>query len=285
MEILSDHTSFSREAREEAEDTGAGNLFLWSVAIVVLLGLNAFSWIFCMYVFGNPEQPFCYRLLTKLDKLDPVGGFSPVTAPRGRFHGPKDLYTEVYALTEDQLEPYNAILKRLYLYNYRERDDVKFISGTFFVESVRRLEAADIFPSGLAIRARAEDFPAAYVDLVLPSDNPPDKHFKPGDVLEIEESATCAAVLNAAKLEEDRICFTAVPLVERKIETPAGEIISVKPPEKLNLGTGRWPLSDAGIDLAEEPAPGKAGEAETKADGDAENAVEDSGQEKAKEKP
>ena len=78
MDFLTEHTDFSREAREEREDN-IGSLFLWSVVIVVLLGLNAFSWIFCMYVFGNPEVPFNYQLLSKLDKLDPITGFEPVT--------------------------------------------------------------------------------------------------------------------------------------------------------------------------------------------------------------
>lgn len=247
MEILSDQSSFSREMREEEGEMGdANNLFLWSIVIVVLLGLNAFSWIFCMYVFGNPEVPFNYRLLVKLDKLDPIEGFKDVTAPRGNFFNIKQLYGDVYEYGEEDLNVYNNILKRLYLYNYDERNDVTFISGDFQVVSVRHLESGDVFPRGLAIRARAIDFPAGYVDLILPSDTPPALHYKPGDHINLEESASCFAVLHVQWLDDEMVCFTAVPLVMRNFETPAGTTVGVRPPERLNLDSGRWPMSEEG---------------------------------------
>ncbi|MCB1063576.1 MAG: hypothetical protein KDN20_11725 [Verrucomicrobiae bacterium] len=259
MEFISEHSIFSREAREEREDN-IGSLFLWSVAIVVLLGLNAFSWVFCMYVFGNPEVPFCYKLLTKLEKLDPIESFDPVSAPRGKFHGAKSLYLEYFDLGSDKLNAYNGALKRFYLKNYLERDDVTYISGTFTVESSRELRTEDVFPHGVAVRLKAEDFPAAHLDLVLPSPEDaviPKEHFRPGDIVQIPESAFCAAVLHVQRLDNDQICFTAVPLVKRddekredgsvtntRYQTPAETLLTIIPPEKLNLETGKWPISD-----------------------------------------
>jgi len=247
MEILSGQSSFSRETREEEGETGdASNLFLWSIVIVVLMGLNAFAWIFCMYVFGNPEVPFNYQLLTKMEKLDPIEAFEPVTAPRGKFFTVRQLYGDVYEYENSELNVYNNILKRYYLYNYKERDDVTFVSGRFQVLGVRALESDDVFPKGIAIRARALDFPAGYLDLVLPSTEPvPAHHYRPGDPLDLEESASCFVLLHVHRLgDPDEVCFTAVPLVKRDFQTPAGTTLSVHPPEWLNLETGRWPLSD-----------------------------------------
>ena len=261
MDLVSDQSIFSREAREEREDN-IGSLFLWSVAIVILLGLNAFSWVFCMYVFGNPEVPFCYQLLTRLDKLDPIEGFEPVTAPRGKFNAARSLYAEYYdpeAYDVEGLNALNGILKRYYLKNYFETGDVVFLGGPFNVETVRSLEPDDVFPHGLAVRLQAEDFPDAHVDLVLPVPEDveiPEEHFRQGDLFQIEESAMCAALLHVHRGKNDQMIFTAVPLVKREedspLPTPAGTELIVSPPERLNLDMGRWPLSD---DPAPEDAP------------------------------
>lgn len=261
MDIVSDQSIFSREAREERADN-IGSLFLWSVAIVILLGLNAFSWVFCMYVFGNPEVPFCYRLLTRLDKLDPIEGFEPVTAPRGQFNAARSLYAEYYDPETYDIEGLNAlngILKRYYLKNYFETGDVVFLSGPFNVETVRTLDSGDVFPHGLAVRLKAEDFPDAHVDLVLPVPEDveiPEEHFRKDDLFQVEESAMCAALLHVHRGENDQMVFSAVPLVKREedspLPTPAGSALIVSPPERLNLDTGRWPLSD---DPAPEDAP------------------------------
>jgi hypothetical protein len=276
MEFLTEHSEFSREAREEREDN-IGSLFLWSVVIVVLLGLNAFSWLFCMYVFGNPEVPFNYQLLTKLERLEPIAGFKPVDAPRGKFHNAKSLYLEYYDYSAEKLNAFNGILKRFYLKNYLERDDVKFLSGTFKVESSRELRPDDVFPHGVAVRLQAEDYPAAHVDLVLPSPADaeiPGEHFRPGDVIQIQESATCAALIHVHRMEEDHVVFTAVPLVIREYETPAGTKLQVAPPELLNLGSGRWPISDGPELVAKpveesEPAPAPVEEAKSEETGKA----------------
>lgn len=253
MEFLTEQSEFSREAREEREDN-IGSLFLWLVAIAVLIGLNAFSWLFCMYVFGNPEVPLNYKMLSEMKQLDPLKGFKTTEAPRGKFFNAKNLYLEHYDYSEDKLRHYNGILKRYYLKNYKEISDVKFVSGTFKVESVRELTSADVFPHGIAVRLVADGFPAAHVDYVLPTPEDaeiPSEHFRPGDVIQIQESATCAALIHVERLEEDHICFTAVPLVERKeaegyssLETPAGTKLAVGPPPWLNLAGAKWPISD-----------------------------------------
>lgn len=259
MEFISDQSIFSREAREEREDS-IGSLFLWTVVIVALLGLNAFSWIFCMYVFGNPEVPFNYRLLTKLEKLDPLKSFEPVSAPRGKFNAARALYLEYFDYNTEKLNALNGILKRFYLKNYLERDDVTFVSGSFKVESSRALRSDDVFPHGVAVRLQSEDFPGAHVDFVLPSPQDaviPNEHFRPGDVVQIQESATCAAVIHVHRQDDDHLVFTAVPLIRKDdYQTPAGTSLTVEPPPFLNLDTGRWPISD-GSGLVATPLSGE----------------------------
>ncbi|NNE90038.1 MAG: hypothetical protein HKN23_00175 [Verrucomicrobiales bacterium] len=248
MELLSEESSFSRKSREdEDKKEKAGNLLLWSVAIMVLLGLNAFSWIFCMYVFGHPEEAFNYNLLSKLDKIPPLKGFTPVTVPRGKFHSVKEIYAAVYEYSDDELKAYNDIKKRHYLKNYKERDDVTFISGEFVVQNIRKLNENDVFPSGFAIRAWAEEFPDGLLDFVIPSEQVPEAFFKAGEAIKVEESLTCAALLHVERLPEDQMVFTVVPLVNREFTAANGSTIQSKPPERLNLASNRWPLSDTGL--------------------------------------
>ncbi len=246
MELLTEESSFSRSSREKDEGRYVGgNWILWLAAIAVLVGLNFASWSFCMWVFGQPEHPMNYKLLMKLEKLDPLKGFNQVTAPRGKFYSAKDLYSQVYPFNPSELNAYNGILKRYYLKNYLERDDVTFLKGDFEVVSVRRLNEDDIFPTGLAIRAQANTFPDAFIDLVLPSKDGAKELFRVGDPLSIEESATCAAVIHVHRDENDGMTFTAVPLVERKFMIGAGsEEIFVSPPGKINIGSDKWPVSD-----------------------------------------
>ena len=42
------------------------NLFAWTVAILLLIGLALTAWLGSFYIFGQPERPDSYRILTKL---------------------------------------------------------------------------------------------------------------------------------------------------------------------------------------------------------------------------
>lgn len=245
METLSDQSPFSRQAREQDEGRYAsGNHILWLAVIAVLVGLNFGSWSFCMWVFGQPEHPMNYRLLTRLERLDPIHGFTPVSAPRGKFLAAKDLYAQVYPFSETELRAYNGILKRHYLKNYLERDDVTFLSGEFTVLSVQRMDRNDVFPSGHVIRGRSTTFPDAIVDFALPAEPAPETFsLAAGQVLKIEESSTCAALLHIERLEDATMVFTAVPLVERAYEFGEGAKIAVKIPPQIRIEPSCWPIS------------------------------------------
>ena len=246
METLSDQSSFSRNSREQDEGRFvSGNLVLWIAVVAVLIGLNFASWSFCMWVFGQPEHPMNYRLLTRLEKLDPIHGFKAVTAPRGKFFSAKDLYAQVYPFSNSELRAYNGILKRYYIRNFVESDDITFLSGEFSVLSVQRMGKDDVFQSGIVIRGRSTTFPDAIIDLAIPSkDVPAELELAPGQIIKVEESTTCAAVLNIERLKDSTIIFTAVPLVERAYEFAGSAAITLMTPETIQIDPERWPISE-----------------------------------------
>jgi len=244
MQFLAEHSPFRNKSGGLKKTSGSDTLFLWIIVIATLIGLNAIAWIFCMYVFGHPEIPFNYRLLTQLKKIEPIAGFTPVTAPRGKFKTAKQFYAEIYDSSPEKVKRQNAVLKRNYLANYKGYSDVTYIGGNFRIENIKILDPDDVFPSGIAIRARADDYPTALIDYILPSPELRKSPFKIGDQLTISQSDTCAALLHIEKLPEEEICFTIIPLVSRTYQIAENHALAVNPPEYLNLN-GAWPISPA----------------------------------------
>tara|TARA_R110002096_G_scaffold27094_2_gene83191 strand:- start:2956 stop:3672 length:717 start_codon:yes stop_codon:yes gene_type:complete len=206
-----------------------------------------------MWVFGQPEHPMNYGLLNRLGKMDPIVGFTRVSSPRGNFYSAKDLYAEVYSFNASELGAYNGILKRSYLKNYIGKGDVVFLSGDFRVKSVQEMGDEDVFQSGLVVRGRSVDFPDAEIDLALPSQEMPEKFdLKTGEIFRVDESTTCAAVLNVERKADDVMVFTVVPLVTKTFADPPGPkpyefgenaVINISTPEKIRLEPDRWPIS------------------------------------------
>ncbi|MEM1441766.1 MAG: hypothetical protein AAGF67_05455 [Verrucomicrobiota bacterium] len=277
MEAVSGESSFSRNSREQDEGRYAsGNLILWIAAIAVLIGLNFASWSFCMWVFGQPEHPMNYKLLNRLEKLDPIHGFLPFTAPRGKFNSAKDLYAQVYPFNEAELRAYNGILKRYYLKNYIERDDVTFLSGEFVIESTQEMGVDDVFQNGIVIRGRSSTFPDVILDLALPSEETPEVFTLPvGSLFQVEESQMCAALLNVDRRPDATMVFTVVPLVtkspSRSADEPPGPkryefaenaAITVSTPPRIQIDPERWPISEEVETIEENPVTEMEAEAE-----------------------
>ena len=270
MEAISQESSFSRNTREQDEGRyRSGNLVLWLAAIAVLVGLNFASWSFCMWVFGQPEHPMNYGLLSRLEKLDPIHGFTPVSAPRGKFFSAKELYAEVYPLTATGVGAYNGVRKRSFIKNFVEAEDVTFISGEFRVDSVQSLDEKDVFPHGFAIRASSTSFPDLLLDLVLPTEEGVGPfELKPGEIIEVGESTFCAAVLHIERPDDVLMIVTATPLVTLRSPLEVGgplrprthtfggnEVpLVVTTQETLRLERECWPVSN-GIADAIEPKP------------------------------
>src|SRR5688572_24556149 len=116
-------------------------LFWWTILITLLLGVAICCWFFSIMVFKYPEKPFNYRLLTKLEKLEPIARFDPLAAgsssaavikrlPNGTFHNARDLLNKYYNYNPDQLRLTNSLLKRSYILNYSAESPV-YVKGTY----------------------------------------------------------------------------------------------------------------------------------------------------------
>lgn len=244
MESNPEQLSIPHDWRDEDDDRyRGGNLVLWIAVIAVLIGLNFASWSFCMWVFGQPEHPFNYRILTKLNRLAPIHGFTPVSAPRGTFQSPKDLYAWAFPFSASDLQAYNGILKRRYIRNFEDRADTPFLTGEFTVLSVRPMAKNDVFSSGYVILGRSTSFPDAIVDYALPSEAPANIHLAPGSTFRIDEANTCAVLLNVDRLGDGTMIFTVVPLVERTYEFGEAGSIQVTAPSRIHLDPEHWPIS------------------------------------------
>jgi hypothetical protein len=182
-QFLSDSSDF--RARGGGAYTAKGrrddSLFWWTILITLLIGVATFCWFFSIMVFKYPEKPFNYRLLTKLEKLDPLAKFDPLASvaiklpdgtpvqrlPNGTFHNARDLLNKYYNYNRDQLRLTNAVLKRAYIMNYSGESPV-YVKGTFSVASVRPLTSDDLMQNGWVVRARSVDLEDVELELLLP---------------------------------------------------------------------------------------------------------------------
>ncbi|MBU6302025.1 MAG: hypothetical protein KGS60_10755 [Verrucomicrobia bacterium] len=239
MEFFSsDRTTFARQVRLANQRDGAHNEFIiWAAIIAILAALCAFSWTFCLYVFGRPENAFNYNLLLDLGKLPQLKDYQPGNAPRGRFHTPRDLYQLYFNNDARSLRALSAVLRRQFITNFSGVERVTYLRGTFLLRESRRLGPGDLFPSGWAFRGPAEDYPDVVVEYLLPAPVVPDSPPVPGAkaVFEVGGSAVCAAVINVAKLGQNQLVFTAVPIVYGDHEAISGTVLRLEPPVRLDL--------------------------------------------------
>lgn len=249
--LSSDRSTFSRQVRlathRKAEDNG---LFFWTVLITILTGLTAFSWIFCMYVFHQPEKAFNYSILTRCKKIKPLIDYDPSNAPRGKFHTAKDLFAAYHGFTPRELREVSSLLRRRYVLNFRGVDSVAYVQGPFRLSEIKNLTPKDIFPAGLALRGQSENYPNIEIEYLIPASKLPAVHYdlEVNQILEIGTSSTCAAVVNVAQVNEDRLLVTAVPIVYGTHETAARTEIVMDAPKTLNL---YGPLPVTGIKTPE----------------------------------
>ncbi len=246
MEFLtSDRSTFSRQARlVSSRKKGRKGVFAWTMILTGLTALTIFSWTFCVYVFGHPEKAFNYNLLTQFEKLPALDDYSPSDAPRGTFHTPRELYRLYYRYGPRELRSLSSILRRAYITNFRDGSTVTYLQGNFRIYEIRTLKKGDVFPSGLALRAQALEYPNVVVEYILPAASLPEFHYdlETNNLLEIESSTTCAAVIHVAQIAEDYLCFTIVPIVYGTHRTPAQTSLALEPPNRLNL-YGRLPIT------------------------------------------
>lgn len=201
---------------------GSGNLFLWSVFLLLLFGAALASWIGTFSVFGHPERPYAYRILRKIKKLDPPQRFKTNAAPPGKFQGAEELYTRYAALSDFDLRQANVQLARDYLRNYQQTTAaVPYLMGRFHVIKAIPLEKSDLFPLGAAVLAVSADYPQLLVELILPTDAPTGQRLAesvlPGFGLELRRTYDLSAVVHVERLPDHRLQATVVPLAYRNM--------------------------------------------------------------------
>ena len=213
--------------------------------------LAAFSWLKIPHIFANPQDPDNYKLLDKINRLDPIEAFSALESPEGDIANTQNLYSKFGSLNAKELEVLNENLIKNYVTNYKQQTLNTYIQGDFRVIKTRVLNKEDRFKNGIVIKAEAmvkmnkftksQPFPV-WVEIILP--NAPAsaaENIVKGDLLEINKNPFFASVLYVQRIERrdnDHIMsFTVIPLVYESPWNPPRnkEKFNISPPKKLNM--------------------------------------------------
>lgn len=226
--------------------------FWWLLANGLALCFAVLAWVFCLYVFGNPELPRNYAILKKLGRLPKLERYSALKVPDGNLYDPRRQYSSYINRDAEQLALLNSQLIRNYLTNYPRTLALTYIEGTYEVQAGRVLTEADYFPHGVVLSARAmvkpDEFTKALpypvtIELVLPN-APPTVLEKcpPGFQLELRKSPHCCAILHVEKNagEDEQIVHLTVTPIAYNNRYPLTDTIafSVEPPEEVNPAAG-----------------------------------------------
>jgi hypothetical protein len=229
---------------DPAERGGRDNLFLWTVFILLLIGVAFACWLGSFYVFGHPELPKAYRILKKLGKIDAPRRFEVTAAPPGEFLNPQKLYERYSKKTKLELERENAELMRNYIKNYRETKKlVPYATGRFEIMKSYELQPTDFMASGVVALAQAIEYPQVLIEHVYPS-SPQEiprvrANIQPGFDLPLERTLDLAAVVHIERTFDGRLKFTVVPLLYGTYAVRRGVgSFGLEPPQELNIEAG-----------------------------------------------
>lgn len=243
VRFLSDGTEYrSYGGGNFARNKPSSGLFWWTILITLLMGAAIFCWFFCIVVFSHPERPFSYRLLSRLNKLEPIREFSKLSVPQGKFLSAREALAAYFSLTPVHLSVENDILKRAYIRNYKETErEPQYIKGEFKVVGSRALTGRDVFTEGWVVRARASDFEDVDVEVVFPGAKEGAVNYAPGDPIVLDQKSTFASIVHVQQLSEDRLCVTVVPIAYQGFAAAKGPI-NMKAPKSLNMDA-QWPIA------------------------------------------
>ncbi|MCE9609127.1 MAG: hypothetical protein K8R23_02750 [Chthoniobacter sp.] len=228
----------------EDEPKERDNLFLWTVFILLLIGVAFACWLGSFYIFGHPEQPGPYRFLVKMKKLDPLRRFDVTAAPLGDFVPAKKLFDRYATMAPRELAEENALLLRNYIKNYREtKTKLVYVTGKFLILDAFDLRKTDMFPSGVVALAQSVEFPQVVIEHVYPA---PPRHvaalrtlLRTGLETKIEKTNDLSVLLHVERLPDGHMLFTVMPLLYGNYALKAGEgTFSLEPPTELVIETG-----------------------------------------------
>src|SRR5712691_4668575 len=223
------------------------NYFLWTVVVLLLIGLALAAWLGSFYIFNQPERPDSYRILQKLHKIEPPKRFELTAAPAGEFLNGSQLYERYVGMGAAELAKANAELLRNYIRNYQQvRGLVSYVVGRYTIIAVRELGPEDVFPSGMAALTAAVDSGEVLMEHLYPASPEALPLMKQtltvGLEIKLERTHDISAVIHAERLVDGRIMVTAVPLLYGSYTVTRGlGTFRLEPPLTLNLDGG-WPL-------------------------------------------
>jgi hypothetical protein len=223
------------------------NYFLWTVAILLLIGFALAAWLGSFYIFNQPERPDSYRILQKLHKIEEPKRFELTAAPAGEFLNANELYERYIGMGSAELARTNAELLRNYIRNFQQvRGLVPYVVGRYTIIGVRELGPNDVFPSGMAALTAAVDSGEVLMEHVYPAKPEAVPLMKQtltvGLEVKLERTHDISAVLHVERLIDGRILVTAVPLLYGSYTVTRGlGTFRLEPPLSLNL-VGGWPL-------------------------------------------
>ena len=223
-----------------AKNRRDNGLFWWTILITLLMGVATFCWFFSIMVFKYPEKPFNYRLLTKLEKLDPIAKFDPLAAgaarlPNGTFHNARDLLNKYYNYNPDQLRLTNSVLKRSYILNYADENPV-YVKGTYSVIMVRQLTPSDLMSKGWVVRARSVDLEDVELEVLLPGTAAAEAPYQEGETFTLDNKSSFCSVINVLRSQDaDGLCATVVPIGYGSYTLGNQKTLALAPPAVLNV--------------------------------------------------
>ena len=221
----------------------SSGLFWWTILITLLMGAVIFCWFFCIALFSHPEKPFHYKMLAKVNKLEPLRKFNPLYAPDGRggkFLTAREMLGLYFNLTLDQLAVENNQLKRAYIKNYKELPP-QYMKGAYTVIAARELRSSDVFTEGWVVRARADDIEDVDIEIVFPGVAAKPVAYAQGDKITLDQKSTFASAVHVQKLPLDRLCITLVPITYQGF-TAASHPVQMEAPKLLNM-SANWPIA------------------------------------------
>ena len=228
----------------EEEEKGKDNLFLWTIFILLLIGVAAGCWMGSFYVFGHPEIPWCYKVLKKMGKLPPPVRFEVTAAPPGEFLSASKLFEKYSKYTRLELEKENGELIRNYIKNFKETKKLTpYITGRFSIVDSYELKKGDIFSSGVVAIAQSLDFPQVLIEHTYPAAKQNVSTLRTmlqtGLDMKIERTNDLSAIIHIEKIENGRLQFTLVPLLYGTYALKAGVgTFSLEPPLDLDMAGG-----------------------------------------------
>ncbi|XHR29385.1 MAG: hypothetical protein ACFUZC_02245 [Chthoniobacteraceae bacterium] len=236
---------FRREFRTVPNPPRRDNLFIWTVGIILLIGVALTCWLGTYYIFGHPEKPDSYHILKDvLHKLEPPKRFELTAAPTGNFLNPQKAFETFGSMSHYELSRKNTELLRDYINNYQSTKNlVPYITGRFSIMSSYELKDSDFMAVGMVALAQAVDNPQVAIEYLYPATPQTlpilEQMLRSGLDIKLEKSLDLSAVINVARTPDGRLLFTVVPLLYGSYSVKQGSgTFSLEPPPVLNPGAG-----------------------------------------------